>query len=72
MLLRHLMTMEKVFLIVKSKEIFNHFFFLKILLFSSLRELLTAVGNPAERLSDVEVINKNLSILFNFIFIKLV
>ncbi len=58
--------MQKVFLIVKCKEEKKNFFFVLknfIILFFSLRDFLTAMGKPDERLSDVEVINKNIFIL---------
>jgi hypothetical protein len=53
--LRPLIKMQKVFSIETSK-LFS-FLILKMIFFSSsLRDLLTAVGKPAERLSDIEVI----------------
>jgi hypothetical protein len=51
---------------VKCKEEKKNFFFVLknfIILFFSLRDFLTAMGKPDERLSDVEVINKNIFIL---------
>jgi len=61
MLLKHLMKREKVFLIETSKLFINSFFLKKNYFCFSLRELLTVVGNPAERLTDIEVRRRKLS-----------
>jgi hypothetical protein len=61
--------MAKVFLIVTSKLISNFSFFYENY-FISLRDLLTSMGKPDERLSDVEVIDKNLSTSFSLFFVN--
>jgi len=55
MLLKHLMKMQRVFFIGTSKLFVEFFFSNKKIDFFSLRESLTALGKPAERLSDIEV-----------------